>query len=69
MKNFNPFLFFSLDIGSLVLLCFDESTYHYVALTLTTDKYFLHPESLKEIQKGMTKTITVHQSSNFVRIT
>jgi len=47
------FFRFSLDIGSLVLLCFDESTYHYVALTLTTDKYFLHPDSLKEIHKGI----------------
>ena len=34
----------------MVLLCFDDTTNHYVALTLTVEKYFLHPESLKDIQ-------------------
>jgi len=41
--------FRDLDIGSLVVLCYDDTTHHYVALTVADERVFLHPESQKEI--------------------
>lgn len=41
-----------LNVGSLVFLCYDDTTHHYMAMTSSNDKYFLHPDSAKHIQTG-----------------
>lgn len=39
----------NLDVGSFIILCYDDTINQYTALNLAEEKYFLHPESFKTL--------------------
>ena len=45
----------TIESGSLVIICLDESINQYTVLHLTTNKYFLHPDSIKVVRRILEK--------------